>query len=296
MKGSEEDPTFSDMLFELSNNIRYKILKSIQIKPKRPSVIATQLGLSPPEVSRNFTRLYESSLITKDVDNNYSITNLGNHVLILLEDLEFLFQNRDYFVSHSSVKIPSSYQKRISELSNYSPAATFMEFVTAIDNIVKASKDFIWMYIDQYPLIVLDAIRSSLENGVKVRIIEHKNLLGPQIMFDKTYLVKTPNESPAVEIKMQNECDIYIIVSDAGSVVAFPTDTGFDYSGFITNNNDDTKWCIDIFNYYWENSEKADIADLINAKDKIELSNHVNTKKRADEWLKIFSRLSWSQS
>ena len=295
MKGSEESPTFSDLLFELSNGIRYKILKSIQDKAKRPSVIATQLGLSPPEVSRNFTRLYESSLITKDVDNFYSITNLGEHVLVLLEDLEFLFLNRDYFVSHSSVKIPSSFQKRISELSDYTPASTFMEFVTAINELIKESKDYIWLYIDQYPLIVLDAIRSSLENGVKIRIIEQRNLIGPQVMFEKKYLVENPGESPDVQIKMQDECNVYLIVSDAGSAVAFPTDSGFDYSGFISKKKCETKWCIDVFNHYWEDSEKADIVDLINTQDTIELSNHNNIKKRADEWLKIFSRLPWSE-
>lgn len=293
MRGNEESPTFSDMLFELSNSIRYKILKSIQEKAKRPSVIASELGLSPPEVSRNFTRLYESSLITKDVDNFYSITNLGEHVLILLEDLEFLFKNRDYFVSHSSVKIPASFQKRISELSEFTPATTFMEFVTAINEIVKGSKVFIWMYIDQYPLIVLDAIRSSLENGVKIRVIEQKNLLGPQVMFEKRYMVENPGESPDVQIRMQDECNVYIVVSDAGCVVAFPTDNGFDYSGYISKNKDDTKWCVDVFNHYWENSEKADIIELVTSQDTIELSNHNNIKKRADEWLSVFSRLPW---
>jgi len=295
MRGSEESPTFSDMLFELSNSIRYNLLKSIQNKSKRPSVIATQLGLSPPEVSRNFTRLYESSLITKDVDNYYSITNLGEHVLILLEDLEFLFHNRNYFVSHSSVKIPSSFQKRISELSDYTPATTFMEFVTAINELVKDSKDYIWLYIDQYPLIALDTIRASLENGVKIRIIEQRNLLGPKVAFDKEYLIETSDVSSDVQIRIQDECDVYLLVSDAGCVVAFPTDTGFDYSGFICKNPDKSKWCADVFNYYWENSVKADIAKAIDLQDTIKLSNHTNIQKRADEWLKIFSRLPWSE-
>lgn len=293
MKSDEETISFTSLLFELSNDIRYKLLKSIQNTSKRPSVIATQLGLSPPEVSRNFSRLYESSLITKDVDNYYSITNLGEHVLILLEDLEFIFNNREYFISHSSVKIPPSFQKRISELSNYSLATTFMEFISAIHEIISNSKDFIWLYIDQYPLIVLDTIRSALEKGVQIRIIEQRNLIGPQVLFETKYLVETPDKSPDVQIKLQDECNVYLVVSDAGCVVAFPTDTGFDYSGFICRNKEISRWCVDVFNHYWENSEKADLVQLAGTQDAIELSNHMNTKKRADEWLRVFSRLPW---
>ena len=295
MKASEEAPSFSNLLFELSNDIRYKILKSIHDQPKRPSVIATQLGLSPPEVSRNFSRLNDSSLVTKDIDNYYSITNLGEHVLTLLEDLEFIYQNRNYFVTHSSVKIPPSFQKRISELSSHSLATTFMEFVTAIHDIVKESKDFIWMYIDQYPLIVLDTIRSSLENGVKIRIIEQRNLLGPKIAFDKKYVIETPGNHPDVQIRIRDECNAYLIISDAGCVVAFPTETGFDYSGFISRTQGENSWCIDIFNHFWENSENADLAHPIDTQDTIELSNHTNIQRQADEWLKLFSRLTWSE-
>ena len=285
--------SFSDLLFELSNEIRFNILKSIQNEPKRPSVIANQLGLSPPEVSRNFSRLYDSSLVTKDIENYYSITNLGEHVLTLLEDLEFIYHNRNYFVSHSSVKIPSIFQKRISELNNYSLVTNSIEFLTAIFEIIRDSKEFIWMYIDQYPLIVLDAIRSSIEKRTQIRIIEQKNLLGPHILFDKKYMIETQSKSPDIQIKIQDECKVYLVVSDAGAVVAFPTETGYDYSGFISKNKDDSKWCIDVFNHYWELSEKADLSQLAGTQDVIDLSNHTNTKRRADEWLRVFSRLPW---
>ena len=91
---SKEVIALSDLLFELSNDIRYNILKLIKTTPKRPSVIASELDLSPPEVSRSFSRLNDAQLITKNVDNYYSITNLGEHILNLLEEMEFVTKHR----------------------------------------------------------------------------------------------------------------------------------------------------------------------------------------------------------
>lgn len=295
MGESEEIPSISDLLFELSNEIRYNILKLIKTSPKRPSVIASQLGLTPPEVSRNFSRLNESKMITKDVDNHYSITNLGDHVLNLLEEMEFMTLHKDYFVSHCSVKIPKKFQKRISELSTYSMLTSFMEFVTSINEIINESKDFIWLYIDQYPLIALDAIKSSLEDGVEIRIIEQQNLLGPEIVFEKKYLVDRPDTVPTIQIRTQDECDVYLVVSDAGSVVAFPTVNGFDYSGFVSKNNHEASWGVELYNHYWDYSEKADLDQILETPDTIELSDVIYSQKRADEWVKLFSRLSWSE-
>ncbi|MCW4014367.1 MAG: ArsR family transcriptional regulator [Candidatus Bathyarchaeota archaeon] len=295
MKNNENIITVSDLLFELSNDIRYDILRLIKSDPKRPSIIASELKLSPSEVSRSFTRLNEAHLITKNVDNHYSITNFGEHILHLLEELEFITSHKEYFLSHCSVKIPLNFQKRMSELCDYSMTSSFMEFVTAINEILENSKKFIWMYIDQYPLIALDAIRASLDNGTKIRIIEQRNLLGPEIVFDKKHHMKTLDGVPGVQIRKRNACDVYLILADAGAVVAFPSETGFDYSGFVTRNNCESSWGADLFEHYWANSMVADLGKMVLTEDIIDLSNVNNSRKRADEWVKIFSRLDWTE-
>ena len=292
---SKEVIALSDLLFELSNDIRYNILKLIKTTPKRPSVIASELDLSPPEVSRSFSRLNDAQLITKNVDNYYSITNLGEHILNLLEEMEFVTKHREYFLSHTSVNIPICYQKRMSELQEFTLITSFMEFVNAINEVLENSKKFINMYIDQYPLIALNAIRDSLEKGAHLRIIEQRNLLGPEIKFDDKYIRATFDHIPSVQIRNRNSCDIYLIISDAGSVVSFKSGHGFDYSGFVTKNNHESSWGADLFGYYWENSMTAELGKILLNEDIIELSNMNNTRKRADEWVRVFSRLDWSE-
>ena len=292
---SEDIIALSDLLFEISNDVRYKILKLIKSDPKRPSVIASELDLSAPEVSRSFSRLNDARLITKNIDNQYSITNLGEHILNIIEEMEFLTKYREYFLSHTSVNIPLRFQKRISELHGYELTNSFMEFVNSINEILMNSKKFILMYIDQYPLIALDAIRNSLAEGVKIKIIEQRNLLGPEIAFEEKYLKPTYDAIPGVQIRKRNSCDIYLIMSDAGGVVAFKNNNGFDYSGFITRRNCESCWGVDVFEYYWENSMKADLGKIMYNGDIIELSNRNNSRKRADEWVRVFSRLKWSE-
>lgn len=295
MKNNENDISVSDLLFELSNDIRYDILKLIKSKPKRPSTIASELNLSPSEVSRSFSRLNEARLITKNVDNYYSITNFGEHILHLLEEIEFITLHKDYFISHNSVKIPLEFQKRMSELCDYSMITSFMEFVTEILEILANSKKFIWMYIDQYPLIAMDAISDSLDKGVQIKIIEQRNLLGPEVVFEKKHYMQMIDGVPSVQIRKRSSCDVYLILSDAGGVVAFPTEDGYDYSGFVTRKNCESSWGSYLFEYYWENSMVADLGNIVITNNSIDLSNHNNTRKRADEWVRIFSRLNWSK-
>lgn len=295
MENYENIIRVSDLLFELSNDTRYSILRLVKEEPKRPSIIASELDLTPSEVSRSFSRLNDSKLITKNIDNHYSITNFGKHILHLLEEIEFITMHREYFLTHSSVSIPQSFQKRMSELFGYRLISPFMEFVNSINEILLDSKKFVLMYIDQYPLIALDAIRSSLDKGVKIRIIEQRNLLGPEIIFDKKHHKINFDDVPGVQIRKRSRCDVYLILTDAGGVVSFPAENGFDYSGFITRGNCETSWGTELFEYYWNKSMVADLGKIVLTEDIIDLSNVKNTRKRADEWVKIFSRLDWSE-
>jgi predicted transcriptional regulator len=255
MSDTEEVDRLYNTLFELSNDVRHSILLLILKRPIRMTNIAKKLNLTSPEVSRHLSRLSESKLIRKDLDNFYHLTGYGYQVLDLINDLEFRTKNRDYFVYHNVVNIPPAFQKRLSELAEFKFEKNFMGFLSFINERIKESQEYIWLCIDQYPITAIESILKSVENGVKIRIIEQRDLSGPNIAFDQKNLIYVGEESPDVEIKVHNNTDVYLFVSDSGSAVAFPTEKGFDYSGFVIKGHESSRWSLDLFNLYWSNAE-----------------------------------------
>ena len=259
MKMSAEDDIdrFYDMLFEMSNDIRHNILLLLKQKPERMTQIAGELNLTSPEVSRHLSRLSESKLIQKDVSNFYHVTNFGEYLLNSLVDLEFITKHRDHFIKHSAVNIPIMYQKRMSEISNYKLKTNFMEFLSFINEKIKESEEHVWLYIDQYPLLAIESMLNSVEQGVKYRVIEQIELTGPNDVFDKKHLISIGGEEPRVEVKTHQRKDVYLFISDKGSAIAFPTVDGFDYTGFVNHDGSDSAWINDLFEHYWDPATKT---------------------------------------
>jgi len=257
MSSGDDVDRFYDMLFEISNDIRHNILMLLLQKPERMTQVAKDLDLTSPEVSRHLTRLTEARLIEKDASNYYHVTNFGEYLLNSLVDLEFMTKHRDYFVKHNAVNIPQKYQKRMSEISKFKLKNNFMEFLSFINEKIKQSEEYVWLYIDQYPILAIESMLNSVERGVKYRIIEQSDLSGPNIVFDKKHLIALEEEPPRVEVKIHERSDVYLFISDKGSAIAFPTRDGFDYTGFVTDEGKDSTWIKDLFEHYWTPANRA---------------------------------------
>jgi predicted transcriptional regulator len=256
-----EDDRFYDLLFEISNDIRHNILLLLHQKPERMTNIAKMLDLTSPEVSRHLSRLSDTRLIEKDSDNFYHVTSFGQFMLNSLSDLEFSTKYMDYFLKHSAVNIPIKFQKRMSEISNYKLEDNFMEFLRFITEKIQEAERYVWLYIDQYPVIASKAINDSVKRGVKYRIIEQGKTSKSDDIFDKKYLLSLEDEAPRVEVKTLEEKDVYLFLSDKGSAISFPTREGFDYTGFLCE-GDESVWTKDLFEHYWTpaDSTKAECA------------------------------------
>lgn len=250
MSVTEEDDRFYNLLFEMSNDIRHKMILLLLQKPERMTSIAKVLDLTSPEVSRHLSRLSETKLIEKDSDNYYHVTNFGEYFLNSLMDLEFITKYMDYFLKHSAVNIPIKYQKRMSEISQFNLENNFMKFLQFINEKIENAEKYVWLYIDQYPLLASKSMLESVERGVTYRIIEQKVPGSSEKFFDKKYLVSTGGKPPRIEVKTHPSRDVYLFISDKGSAVSFPTIDGFDYTGFIFDGVE-SNWMKDLFNHYW---------------------------------------------
>ena len=255
MSSIEVDDRFYDLLFEVSNDTRHKILLLLRENPERVTQIAKKLDLNSPEASRHLTRLSVSRLIQRDMDNKYHVTSFGEYILNIIGDLNFAITNRDYFVFHNPTNIPLIFQKRMSELLTYTPVNNFMKFLNFMNEKIMEAKKYVWLSIDQYPIISIGAMLNSVERNVKIQIIEQGELIGPNVAFDNKHLIAGDEESPNVEIRSLPNKDVYLFVSDAGSAVAFPSENKYDYTGFINEKTENESWSNDIFNHYWSKAK-----------------------------------------
>ena len=62
---------FHNLLFEMSNEIRYEILLTLLNKPKRVTGLTKEFKLTTTEIRRHVRRLSEAQLIEKDTEGYY---------------------------------------------------------------------------------------------------------------------------------------------------------------------------------------------------------------------------------
>ena len=249
---SAED-LFYDLLFEISNDIRHSILQLVNQKPERMTQIAKKLELTSPEVSRHLTRLSDKHLLEKNSDNLYSVTTFGEYLLTSLIDLEFMTKNINYFTNHTAGKIPIKYQKRLSEISEFKHEKNFMNFIQHIDQVINKTSKYLWFLIDQFPQFAETSINTALERGIQTRIILPIDKELPHENKYTTYQFKQNNQNPVLELRKHPKNDIYVILSDAGTILAFPTTDGIDYTGFLSDK--ENKWAKELFLHYWDPAE-----------------------------------------
>jgi len=107
-----------DLYFELSNEDRVSILKTLLMESLNLTGLSNKLGLMNQETSRHLSRLEEAGLVIKNPDGAYSITHFGRLCMLKNEEMDFLFKHRDYFNTHSLEGIPKDLVAKLGILSN----------------------------------------------------------------------------------------------------------------------------------------------------------------------------------
>jgi predicted transcriptional regulator len=97
---------FYDVLFEVSNEDRHRILLRLEEEPCNVTQVAKELGLSLPETSRHLSRLSDVGLTRKDPEGLNHLTAYGVLVLRQLRELEFTTKFRSYFTDHTLAGVP----------------------------------------------------------------------------------------------------------------------------------------------------------------------------------------------
>jgi predicted transcriptional regulator len=250
-----------DLFFELSNEDRRRILLTIREKPLRLTQISQGLGLTIQEVSRQLSRLEEVGLEFKDAKGYHHLTHYGEIVLRQLRGVEFTSRFREYFLTHSLDRLSSAFVDRIGDLSDSKVIINAMDFLRHTENLLKESKEYAWILVDQFPMNSLSSIVEAIERGVQFRCIEpRERMLNPDIesmTSEETQALSRTRQTPLVDQRMVDEVDVHLVLSENRCVLAFPTSDGqYDYRGFTATDDSSLTWCEKLFQYYWDKGKQ----------------------------------------
>jgi predicted transcriptional regulator len=251
-----------NLLFEISNDYRHRVLLLLKEKPMRITDLSRQLRLTTQEISRHVSRLGEVGLTFKNVNGFYHLSPYGKSILIILEEFLFLSKNSEYFVTHSIDHLDRDYVKRIGELSGSIYTENVMSFLHFVENIIDDAEEYVWLQVDQFPLTVLGAIVESLKRGVQFKIIENEEMVsGPRLNLESMEEIQAlarTRSTPLTEQRMIDNSDFFMFLSEDRCAIAFPTSEGkYDYMGFTARDERSLRWCRDLFQYNWNRAEQS---------------------------------------
>ena len=254
---------FYDLLFEVSNEHRHGVLLLLRERAMRITDLAREMGLNNPEIRRHISRLRDVGLIRRDVEGYYSLTPYGEASLLLFGEFDFLSSNSEYFKTHTLSKIPTELVKQIGGLSESLDLNDAMDFFRYTETLLRDSKEYVWLLVDQFPLNSLTTIVEVLERGVQFRLIEpRERILNPEARMrarmtsDETQTLSRARRTPLVDQRMVDEVNAYLFLSDNRSIIAFPTSDGqYDYRGFTATDESSLRWCRKLFLHYWDEAE-----------------------------------------
>lgn len=109
-----------ELLFELSSIERMSILLEVQKQSLKMSQVSKALSMTTTESFRHLQRLSEAKLVQKDTEGAYGLTPFGALALTQLSGLNFVSENRQYFMEHAVSHLPYEFISRIGELSSCS--------------------------------------------------------------------------------------------------------------------------------------------------------------------------------
>lgn len=251
-------PDFFDLMFEVSNEERLRILEAINDEKSSFSALARRLDITTQEVSRHFNRLMEAGLTTRE--KGYPVlTPYGKLVLRQLEAVQFSNYHKDYFKTHVTESIPSGFLSRMGELAGMRYQDDVMRVIHDVIRILDEAEEYVLDINLPYIASAFPHIRRAYERGVKGMFLHGPELKVPPEMqqvrdesFTEEFMADLRTRDIYEEKYMELGIVLYMNEKEV-AILSFPTVQGdYDFIGFTSKDPIAYQWCKEIFYHYWD--------------------------------------------
>ncbi len=256
-------PDFYDLMFEVSNEERVRILEAIMDDRSSFSGLARRLDITTQEVSRHFNRLMVAGLTTRDNEGYPALTPFGRLILKQLEAVQFTNYHSDYFVSHVADRLPTSHVARFGELSGMRHQEDVMRVIHDVIRIIDEAEEYILDINLPYIASAFPHIRKAYERNIKGKFLHGEDLIVPDEMhqvrgesFTDDFLTSLRKMEVYEEKYLDADIVLYMNEKEV-AILSFPTGQGdYDFTGFTSTDKTAHKWCKDLFYHYWTKGKR----------------------------------------
>ncbi len=240
-----------DLLFELSNSDRVRILYHIKDSPDNITGISRELEITTQETSRHITRLADVGLVVRHPDGTYLVSSYGGIVFNQMAGIEFSSSHREYFKDHALEQLPEMFVSRIGELRDCNLIEDVMAVFQNIQEMCDEAEEYIWRITDKRLNIIYPEVQGAADRGVEYRRIE------PNTVNESPHVSILPPVNPGT-VRGVESIPVFLAISEKEiGGLAFPRlEYEFDYIGFTSKNPEALKWCRDLFQYYWSRGKE----------------------------------------
>jgi len=238
------------LFFELASESRLGILHELQKENLRMQQIARRMGVTATEAFRQLERLGAASLVQRQPNGTFAITEYGKQVLQISTSLAFISTHREYLSMHELTKLPPRFVSRLGELSGAKLEADAIETLNRGAEAFTLAKRYIWGVGEGYiPEHMVPVMNEQIQRGMEVRM-----LISGSRFPSAAGLPQAPRN---VETRALGDCPVMIALTERDAVVAFRQVGGkADYAAFVGNDPVFHDWVRDVFLYYWERGKR----------------------------------------
>jgi predicted transcriptional regulator len=215
------------------------IMQSLLQENLKLSHLSKKLDMTVTETSRHLQRLSDIQLVRKDADGRFSSTKYGELAIMLLSNLTFLSENRQYFLEHDVSNLPYEFSNRLGELVSSTYENDSVRLIARVFKMLEEADEYIWAKSYQLSPNMVPLIQNKVENEVEFRGIYPTDIAIPSGLEH--------------HIRLLDKIEIRILVTDKEAMAGFKHQSEQpSYTGFFSKDSKFIKWCNDVHQHYWE--------------------------------------------
>jgi predicted transcriptional regulator len=246
----ENNVGLGKLLFELASESRLAILRELQKDNLKMQEIARRLDVTATEAFRQLQRLSTASLVQKQPDGSFTISEYGKLVIQLTSSLEFIPKYKDYFSTHDVMRLPISFISRLDELSQ---ANLSTDTVAILNKGQQAFLDAETFGCGIAEGTIPEFMVTKMDEKVKTGL-DFKFLLPENRFPSSTSLSELPRN---VQIRSLSELPALVFLTEKFAAICFLQIGGkVDYAGFLGDDPTFINWVKELFMYYWEKGKR----------------------------------------
>jgi predicted transcriptional regulator len=171
--------------------------------------------------------------------------------------------------------IPETFQNRIHELDgatpNYSKRVNIMRVSENVGRVALETDEYLLGIVDREIMEFVfyvepnegtyKILRDAQERGIKYRVLAPPSF-NPSMIHKKALDIQRQLiKGGTLEYRIIDSIEIFLHMSEKeASIIAFPDKDGlFDYLGFEAKDQPSLRWCRELFEYYWAQSEPVSL-------------------------------------